>query len=389
MKYNKLVLLVFSLIFFSAVAEEEKFSDFDEKNRIEDNLNIDDINKTDNVLDIVTVFKLNNKIFINNSFDDIKNPTKDNTTNKNVESVNKSVEKYNNYSAELETGFKFHLYDDIKFVIPFKISYDFNYDADALVKLLTFDTIINRIAKGQVGFWIDWNALDYLKLGIRGGQDSFNGYAISLVNKVYSSPNDITPGFDILDWNILIFSELMFNPKSWMKIEPEARFIFRDGESTTLETDIVFAISLQSPVKIEYKILKELKIKSKTTPLVEKAFSGKGSKGSEAGYLVSMKQSIELEYKIMDVAKIFLPVTCEYKGRFANSTEQKVDDPTFIVKTVPGVEIEIEMFKGLSLVADGELDYKVYEITFGNTTTSKFMTSPTFSWGIGFKYNSK
>lgn len=389
MKFNKLALLVFCANFFNVLSEDKVFKDFDEEKRIKDNLDLGTIEKRDNILDVVTVFKLNNKIFLNNTFSDVKSAGGDTTTNENVESINKPLEKYNDYSAQLETGFKFHLYDDIKFVIPVKIEYNFNYNADAAAKLSDLGTTINRIAKGQIGFWLDWNALDYLKLGIRGGQDNINGYAISLNNKIYISTNDITPGFDVKDWNVLIFSEFMFKPKSWAKIEPEARFIFRDGESTTLETDIVFAINVQSPIKLEYKILKELKLKAKTTPLVEKSFSGKGSKGAEAGYLVSIKQSTELEYKIMDVAKVFLPLTGEYKGRFANSADQKVDDPTFVFKTVPGIEIDVELFKGLSLIADGELDYKMYKMTFGDTTTSKFMTSPTFSWGIGFKYNSK
>lgn len=397
-------ILIFLSVFSISFADEEAFKDRDgdfEIDRVE--YNITDENKpidfkSENIMDIQSIFKFNGQYQINNDFTSIKEPKVDAETNGNINDANKKIEGLENLELQFESRIKLNLYDDIRFDIPVAVSYLTSYPEDAISKLGNYDKRLSRILDIKIGFWIDWFAMPYFKIGLRGGQDDHTGNAFILENKLYSDKSEThESGFDVTDWDMLMFGEFRFEATNWMRIEPEARLGIKKGYKaigTGDDSNLIFYVKALIPVKMDYKIADDLRVKGKLAVIGDKGFSGESSKdekryGTDAGYGLNAKAACELEYKIISVAKLRVPLKADYKHRFAADEDKfGVFVPNIKVNTEPNVEIDFALFKNVYFVADVALDYDFFKATFGDETSYDFLTSPTLKYGVGFRYDS-
>ncbi|HCB63816.1 MAG TPA: hypothetical protein DEP20_00385 [Fusobacteria bacterium] len=392
--------LLFILLFHSICGLSFAEADFDEIDRQEDNIS-DDFKpenfESDDVLDVQTIFKVNGKYFINEKFNSIKAPSVGSEENRDVNTVNSPMESFDGYSFQMENRFRFNLYDDIRFDIPLKMSYETAYPEEALAKLEDYGKMINRVVKVEIGFWLDWYALPFLKLGLRGAKDNNNGYFVELRNKLYLDRSRThESGFDVLDWDGIIFGEFLFRPNENIKIEPEIRLGLRKGyEEIGKPTNVntIFYVSLLAPFKFKYELMDDLHFKAKVELGGDKGFSGEsslreGKFGSSAGYGLYAKGGLELEYDIMETATFRFPVLVDCRHRLSVEDSFSVVKPALKMSTKPGIEVDFALFKNLHLLLDTELDYNFMKVTFADDTDFKFLTSPIFKWGVGFRYDS-
>ena len=188
----------------------------------------------------------------------------------------------------------------------------------------------------------------------------------------------------------------MFRPNENIKIEPEIRLGLRKGyEEIGKPTNVntIFYVSLLAPFKFKYELMDDLHFKAKVELGGDKGFSGEsslreGKFGSSAGYGLYAKGGLELEYDIMETATFRFPVLVDCRHRLSVEDSFSVVKPALKMSTKPGIEVDFALFKNLHLLLDTELDYNFMKVTFADDTDFKFLTSPIFKWGVGFRYDS-
>lgn len=412
-----ILLLLLALCPNLAYAEQvERFAeieDFDEANRIDNNLDgitdesRDIPTKVDgagvvehNVLDVQTVLKLSGNWFINEDFSRVK-PDGDVTTDIVIAKHNRKLEPFYRFRPSIESRLKFNLYDDIRLDVPILFSYEGFYPQLALDQLNTqakeMDQKLARIVDIKIGFWFDWYAVSFFKIGLRGGHENILGHAFVIKNKIYNDKNGVhEKGFDVIDYNVLLFNEFLVRPVSWFSFEPEIRLGVEKGYLSPGDTkmaDVIFYVKLLLPVKFEFRFIDTLKLKLKSEISGDKAFSGTGNIdngkiGALEGYGLLAKQAIELEYKLLKFAAIRIPLSFGYCGRFFED-DSVTFNPSMKLSTAPSIEVDLELFRGLFLIVDTELFYEFFTVKFTDSfIETNWSTSPVLKWGVGFRYNS-
>ena len=353
------------------------------------------------VLTIISTFKTSGNYFINPDFSKLHlvdyDPANKADEEAKFSDLSESVEKFNQNSFKLfDTKFKFHLYDDIRFDIVSKFAYNFNHGEAAVDKMKRGDTVrkLQRVITADVGFWFDWNALDYLKIGLRGG-DETDGYAFKLKNRGFIDQDEASRGWDVSQWSFTVFNQFVFKPTSWMKVSPELRFNFAKGKILPANSEsgaTIFSLALLMPTCLEFKPWDELKLTVKLNPKMTKDFLSEkyaaAVKYKGTGYQMLIKASLGLEYKVLNVVTLSLPLKSEVSGEYFANENKDSSSTKITLETVPSISVDYELFNNLYLVGNVDFKYPFLTVCVGDKNTVDWLTSPTIAWGIGFKYDS-
>lgn len=416
MSKNK-ILLIFAINFFNMhAAEVVKKTEIKKTEVKKDDVkkvevkeikkeNIEKIEKDETSINLETTFKFNYNQHFNPNYSPYENTDED--KNKDAFDTEEAVSfmyKENFYNIDFfNSKFKFNLYDDIEFFIPFGISYKMGYPQKTIDILKKF--YLSRAIITNLGFSLSWKALDYLKLGINGDCDEDAGYAFNFESKLFKHKDNQldTEGTDIFRYGIGIFGQfelknsfLEFKPKLRIKINKGRELKNRNESNQDLSpasgsTIITPLISL--PLDFKWELMEDLKLMLNLSLNSHWAFVDEryleAIKFENSGLKIDPLLKMTLEYKMFNVVKLILPFKASSTNEFFRNEKAAKDWSVTSLYFTPKIDFSYDLLNNLKLIADMTLDWNFFEFDVSSTkATSKIFIDPRLKWGIGFKFDS-